>query len=99
MANNTSVNPWILDTAGTITDDAVNIQAMHFFPSAADEDCIVKDTAGNTFWSVRSKAAASGGGQSYSVESITFNPGLGISGFVLSNIGSGKLRVYRSSAI
>ena len=58
MANNTSVNPWILDTAGTITDDGVRIVSLHFHPSAASEDCTVTDRAGNIIWSVRSKAAA-----------------------------------------
>ena len=99
MSNNTTVNPWILDTTGKVTDDPVRVAALYFFPSAASEDCIVKDRDNNTIWSVRSKAAAAGGGETYAVESIQFNPPVSVGGFVVSAIGSGTVRVYRASII
>lgn len=43
MANSTTGNPWILDTAGLIYDAPVCVRKIILFPSSAGDGCIIYD--------------------------------------------------------
>lgn len=89
MANNLDSNPWILDTAATITTDRVRCNLRWVGASTAGHTCVIKDTAGRVVW----RSVASGANY---VESDAINAGGGpfqFTGFVLDTIGSGILNV------
>lgn len=93
MANDTTNNPWILDTAATITTNLVRLdeQGMVYVPNAADNDLIVKDNSGKVVWQIR---AIAGSPNNESVGMETFPGPKLLNGFKLDTIDGGSLRVY-----
>ena len=88
MANDTTANPWVLDTAGVISTGLVTILEMLYKPSAAADDLTVLDNGGKTIWDVNALAAAEVGNETFSVPGYTAN------GFNLSVIDGGTLYVW-----
>ena len=91
MANVATGNPWILDTAATLSTNNILVDKMVFIPNAADNDLIVKDNAGKVIWQIRA-ITASNNYQSSGME--TFDGPFLCNGFVLDTIDAGTLKVY-----
>lgn len=89
MANNTTGNPWILDTAGVITTQPVNVITMEWVPNAADDDLTINDTSGNVIWD---RDALTGG--TAGMEKFGPSKFFRANGFNLSVIDGGTLYVY-----
>jgi hypothetical protein len=98
MANVSTGNPWLLDTAGTIKTkgNIVKVSKMVFYAAAAGDDVDVADAGGNSVF--MAKAAAAGTGyEDYAGVTVNFDPPLVMNGFVVTTIdgaGSGELWVY-----
>ena len=90
MANDTTGNPWKLDTAAVIRTKPVTIKAMEWRPTTAGDDISVLANDGSEIWAFKALAADTNGGIDYKWpgDNITF------SGFNLSVIDHGTLRVY-----
>lgn len=58
MANVTTSNPWILDTAEVVITDRVRILKMVFYAGTAADDLAVAHANGSSIWKVRAAAAA-----------------------------------------
>jgi hypothetical protein len=98
MANVTTGNPWLLDTAATIKtkEQLVKVRKFLFFASAASDDVNVTDAAGNSVFAARA-AAAGTNYEDYAGVSETYDPPLEMNGFIVATIdgaGSSELRVY-----
>ena len=96
MSNSTAGNPWILDTAATITaaGTKVIVNKMLWFPAAADDDLIVHDGNANIKWKVRATAGAPNH-ESFGAE--RFDGPEEFDGFILNTIegdAGGTLYVY-----
>ena len=89
MANNTTGNPWVLDTAANITTGKVKIIYMEWVPNAAANDLTIIDKAGNTIWD---RDALTGG--TAGMEKFQPPTGFRANGFNLSVIDGGTLYVY-----
>jgi len=90
MANNTTGNPWVLDTAATISINPVPINYMEWVPGDAGDDLTITDIGGNTIWD---RDALTGGNAGMEF----FNPARAYksNGFILSVIDGGTLYVYK----
>lgn len=90
MANDTTGNPWKLDTAGVIRTKPVTIKAMEWRPTTAGDDISVTSNDGSEIWAFKALAADSNGGIEYKW------PGkdVAFSGFNLVTIDNGNLKVY-----
>lgn len=98
MANVSTGNPWLLDTAGTIKGkgNIVKVKKMVFYASAANDDVDVADAGGNTVFKARA-AAAGTNYEDYAGVTAEFEPPLVMNGFVVTTIdgaGSSELWVY-----
>jgi hypothetical protein len=91
MANQTTANPWRLDTPATITTDRVRVAKLRWVAegASAGDNVVVSDSAGRVFW----EAVASGANQTS--ESDQFHGRAGdVEGFVLTTIQAGHLYVH-----
>jgi hypothetical protein len=95
MANNTTRNPWILDTAGTITANPVSVSQIQWMPTAQNDDLEVAHADGQTIWRCRA-TAADPNAEGYGQESIVFAKPVSCSGFKVNSI-TGKCYVYLNS--
>ena len=85
--NNTTGNPWVLDTAASIKTTPVKILRMEWIPNAAADDLTIIDVSGNTIWD---RDALTGGTPGIEI----FNGPFRSNGFNLSVIDGGTLYVY-----
>jgi hypothetical protein len=95
MANAKTGPVWVLDTASTSTnvhDAPLLIERMDFYPTDADQDCIVQDGSGHIIWSVRSKAGAPNN-EVYGIESWENIGGRPFHGLRLHTLTAGVLHV------
>ena len=89
MANDTTGNPWALDTAGVIQTRPVTIKSMTWnSPTTDTHTCIVQDNAGHKIWTETALAGGTGINYEWNKQDITF------AGFDLNTIDSGILYVY-----
>jgi len=58
MANDTTSNPWILDTAGAVSSEKVKILRMTFYAAVAGDDLDVANGTGNSIWRIKAASAA-----------------------------------------
>ena len=89
MANDTTGNPWVLDTAGVITTNPFVVKRMVWTPTTAGDDILVNDNSG-TVWSLKALAADSNQGIEY--ERVLENT---INGLNLVTIDHGTLYIYQ----
>jgi hypothetical protein len=86
-------NVHVITSARTIADNysRVMIHALEWHPSAADDDLMVKDSAGNILFKARAQGAAPNGEVAYvtwkSINAICL-------GLVVETIDGGTLYVY-----
>ena len=76
MANALTGPVWVLDTPSTsanVYSNPLLVTRMEFYPTDADQDCIVQDGAGHALWAIRSKAGAPNN-EVYGIETWN-NPG------------------------
>jgi len=57
MANDTTGNPWVLDTAGVITTNPLHILRMVWTPTTDGDDILVTDNSGHYTWNLKAIAA------------------------------------------
>lgn len=88
MANVTTGNPWILDTAAEITRNPIHVRRLRWTPEADGDDILVVDNGGNTVWSLKALAATSDQNIQTSLEW-----GGSINGLTITTIDSGTLYV------
>lgn len=88
MANDSTSNPWVLDTAAVIRTGPVKIKKMIYKPSASADDMTIIDNGGKTIWDVNALAAAEAGNEEFTIDDYVAN------GFNLSVIDGGTLYVY-----
>ena len=90
MANDTTGNPWKLDTAAVIQTKPVTIKAMVWTPTADGDDIDIQSNDGSEIWSFKAIAGTTN-------EEIAYEwPGKDITfqGFNLVTIDAGTLKVY-----
>lgn len=95
MANSTSGNPWILDTAAAtvLTTDKLAIAAIRWVGSTtAGHTAVIQNAAGRVFWASEANAANF-------VDETVFAGSTALSasnpvGLVMATLGSGKVYVY-----
>ena len=91
MANDTTGNPWVLDTAAVIKTTPVKVKAMEWRPvTAGSDDLSVTDNSGHEVWTEKAIAVDSSGMISY----VWPGEEQSCSGFTLTTIDSGTLRVW-----
>ena len=88
MANITTGNPWILDTAGTITTKPIRVRRLRWTPTTDGDDLAVTDNGGNSIWSLKAIAADSNQGLGYTLEL-----GGSLNGLTVGTIDHGTLYV------
>ena len=91
MANDTSRNPWSIDTASAtdLTTDWVNVRNLQWIgASAAAQECVVTDQNGQVIW----RRLAQGANQDFETE-FQGKYGRPINGFRVSTLGGGTLYV------
>jgi hypothetical protein len=91
VANNTTKNPWILDTAGSVTTDLVRVRMIRWDAegAAAGNNATITNAADRMFW------AASATGVNTGIESDMFEGVSGnVQGLKVGVIDAGKLYVY-----
>lgn len=88
MANATGPREWRLDAAATITTDRIRIKRMRFVPSAANDDVLVSDSAGNIIWEIIN---AAGGGEANAIDVDFGDEGHDTDGFVLTTLTTGAI--------
>ena len=90
MPNDTTGNPWKLDTAAVITTKPVTIKAMEWRPTTSGDDISVTSNDGSEIWAFKALAADTNEGIDYKWpgQDMTFN------GLNLVTIDNGTLRVY-----
>jgi hypothetical protein len=98
MANVTTSNPWILDTAGVITANPVSVAKIRYYPNAADNDLSIGHGDGTVVWVTRAIAASSSN-ESVGQEEIVFQPPMGFTGFKINVIDAGTVYVYLNSVL
>ena len=93
MSNDTTGNPWTLDTAATIKTTPLRVMAMEWRPvTAAGDDLSVTDNGGSEVWTEKAIAVDSNGEISYNWPLNA--QGASVNGFTLTTIDSGTLRVW-----
>jgi len=93
MANDTTGNPWVLDTAAVIKTTPVKVKSMEWRPvTAVGDDLAVQDNAAHELWTEKAIAVDSDGQLAYYWAQN--GEGLSCGGFNLATIDSGKLRVW-----
>lgn len=97
MANKTTANPWILDTAGLVTTRPIRVSKLRWNPAAANNDLIVTDADGNEIWNVRAITSSSNM-ESVGAEEMNFSPPFVFSGLTIHTIDAGKVYVYFEQA-
>ena len=90
MANDTTGNPWVLDTAGVITTNPFVVKRMVWTPTTVSDDILVQDNSGGTVWSLKAIAADSNQGISYE---LVLDGSL--NGLNLVTIDHGTLYIYQ----
>lgn len=88
MANITTGNPWVLDTAATITTTPIRVRRIRWTPTTDGDDLLLKDNGGNTIWSLKAIAADTNQGISYTLEL-----GGSLNGLVITTMDHGTLYV------
>ena len=88
MANNLTGNPWIIDTAATITTGLVTVTAAEWQEPTAADDLTITDNAGNTIYDDNAVAGGTGIRLEVKIANTQFN------GFIVSVIDGGTLYVY-----
>ena len=89
MANSTTGNPWVLDTAGSIATVPTKVLRMVWTPTTDGDDLLVVDNSGGTVWSLKAIAADTNEGIEYTKELDC-----SINGITLTTIDNGTLYVY-----
>lgn len=92
MANITTVNPWLIDTASAtaVSNDRLKVQSFRWVGgSTAGHQCIVKDKAGNQVW----ESVAAGANHIDDSSAVAPN-GFDVNGLAVTTLGSGKLSIY-----
>lgn len=87
MANDVTNNPWVLDTAATITTDKVRVEKLIWEGGGAGMAATLQHSSGVNFWSATSVAG----------ERVTedFDGQAGdVDGFVLATLDGGTLYVH-----
>ncbi len=93
MSNETTGNPWVLDTAAVIKTTPVKVKSMEWRPvTASGDDLSVTDNSGHEIWTEKAIAVDSDGMISYVWPQN--GEGLSCGGFTLTTIDSGTLRVW-----
>lgn len=91
MANNLTSNPWVIDTAATITTMKVRVATIRWIGATdAAHTAVITDTAGHVVWAGNANAA------DYSEESHPAGyarHGFDTNGLIVTTLGSGKLYV------
>jgi len=88
MANNVTQNPWIIDTAGTLTTGTMRVRLLRWVGgTTAGHECIVTDGQDQEKW--RSVAAGSNHIDADHMESYQVWVGLKV-----PTIQSGRLYIY-----
>lgn len=90
MSNDTTGNPWVLDTAGVIQTRPITIKAMKYTPTTAGDDLLVEDNAGHDIWKFKAVAADA----NEQIEYFWAGKDITFSGFNLTTIDHGTLTVY-----
>ena len=90
MANVTTGNPWVLDTAGVITTNPLYVKRFLWTPTTDGDDILVHDNAGNVLWSLKAVAADTNEGIEY--ERIIEGS---VNGLNLVTIDNGTLNVVQ----
>jgi hypothetical protein len=89
MANDTTGNPWSLDTAGVIQTRPLTIKSMEWNSPTTDTHTLdVTDNAGHKIWAKTAIAGGSGIDYAWEKSDVSFK------GFNLVTIDSGTLYVY-----
>jgi len=89
MANSTTGNPWVLDTAGSIITTPFRCKLMVWTPTTTGDDILLVDNGGNTLWSY--KAIAGDSNQSIPYELPIDGV---VNGLTITTIDHGTLYVY-----
>jgi len=90
MANDTTGNPWKLDTAGVIQTAPLVIKKITWTPTADGDDILIQDNSGGETWSLKAIAATSD-------EEIVYTQEINgsVNGFNLVTLDAGTVRVYQ----
>lgn len=89
MAKDITGNPWVCDTAESITTYPTRVNYMEWTPTTDGDDLLVVDNSGNTLWSIKAIAADTNQGISYKKD---FNTSL--NGITITTIDHGTLYVH-----
>jgi len=94
MANNLTINPYVLDTpgGGTITTNVLHLKKLRWVgATAAGHQCVLTDQSGNVFW----ESFAAGANYVEETDFSTYNQkGNTLNGIRLTILGSGRLYLY-----
>ena len=88
MANNLTGNPWIIDTADTITTGPVYVVSAEWQEPTAADDLTIVDNSGNTIYDDNAIAGGTGIRLEVKLGGAVYN------GFIVSVIDGGTLYVY-----
>ena len=89
MANDSTGNPWKLDTAATISTSPVFVKYMRWTPTTDGDDLLVVNNAGDYVWSIKAIAADSNQAIDYKEEINGW-----VNGFIITTIDNGTLYVH-----
>ena len=89
MANDTTGNPWTLDTAGVITTNPVYVKSIRWTPTTAGDDILIQDNGGSNVWKLKSLAADS----NQAIENMIEIDGM-VNGFNLVTLDNGTVYVH-----
>ena len=89
MANDITGNPWILDTAESVTTNPFRCKYIEWTPEADGDDLLLVDNAGNTIWT--RKAIAGDANQGISEDKRIDGT---LNGLSITTIDSGTVYVY-----
>ena len=89
MSNDTTGNPWVLDTAASIKTTPVKITYMYWVPNAAANDLTIISVSGGTIWDMDALTGGTPG-----IEKFDPQDPYKANGFNLSVIDGGTLYVY-----
>jgi len=85
MANASTGNPWILDTAGEITSNPVTVLKMEWKPNATDDSLEVRETSNQAvIWAAVALTGTPAGDREWTAP----EGGLRINGFDLESVGT-----------
>jgi len=89
MANELNGNPWLVDTAATITTSNVFVKRMVWTPTTDGDDILVESNDGSNLWSYKAVAGDASEQIAYSRE---FD--CNVNGITVTTIDNGTLYIY-----